>query len=195
MPKDTELDMQEEYSFAGGVRGRYAARFTPREREELVRRSALHEVQLWIARALLQIQSLEATPVTYVALAWGESPEDASQKVTTLFDRSGTPTLRRLFEDASEFGLSAEAIQARFRQVTQERNWLVHRGSIQTQAVATQVADLLPFIRRLEQLSAEARSVELELNRMLETHLARTGLSQQEIELRAADVRSQWLAA
>lgn len=195
MLKDTEIDMREEYSFAGGVRGRYAGRFTPHEREELIRRSALHDVQLWIARALLQVQSLEASLVAYLVLAWGESPEGASQKVPTLFDRSATSMLRRLLEDANEFGLSADEMQARFLQVRQERNWLVHRGSFQTHAVATQVTDLLPFIRRLEQLSAEASSLEQELNGMLEAHLARTGLSPREINRKADDVRTQWLAA
>ncbi len=195
MPKDTELDMQEQYSFAGGVRGRYASRFTPDEREELVRRSALHDVQLWIARALLQVRSLEATLVTYLALAWGETPQRAAHRVTTVFDRSGTPTLRRLLEDANEFGLSADDMRARFRQIRQERNWLVHRGSFQTHAVATHVAELLPFIRRLEQLSAEASGLEQELNRVLKARLARTGLSPQEINRKADDVRNEWLAA
>jgi hypothetical protein len=195
MRGERDWEMRPEYDFSGGVRGRHAARMTEREKEELLRRAAVQDVQTWIGYALLQVQSLEAALFTFLVLAHDHSPEQAVAKAAALLDARGPDRLRQVVEDLRNRGLADEELDARFRRVVDERNWLVHRSGYEGQAPLAAAEKTRLLLRRLERISDEARALRTEIDALIEQHLAQGGLSPNEIDRRTGETKDLWLAA
>lgn len=191
--KDTEMKM--EYRFAGGTRGRFAGRFTPEQRKQLVDKASLQDLHTWIAHALLKLQGLEAILVTYAALGWQESLETAAEYAGRALEPGDDGFSRRLMGDAIDRPRAAEHLIERLRDISRERSWLVHRASFESHMSSARSAEVTPFIRRLEALASDAEGIADDFARALHGRLSREGLSEKEIERRWDEVISRWLAA
>lgn len=77
MKKEGDSEMRDEYDFTHAVRAKHATRMTVRERGELLRRSAVQDVQTWISHALTEVQALEAAFFSYLVLTRDQPPEHA----------------------------------------------------------------------------------------------------------------------
>lgn len=195
MKKELEFEMRPEYDFSGGVRGRHAARFTGRERDELFRRAAVQDLQTWIAHALLQVQALEAALFTYLVLAQDDSPEQAGVKTTTLFDSGEARGLKHLMSELRDRGLPEGELDEKFWRVVNERNWLVHRSGYESQAALSVSQKTLLLLKRLEYMSDEAHALKVQIEHLVQHHLSIRGLSKQEIDKTTDETVGLWLAA
>lgn len=191
MKREADFEMRPEYDFSGGVRGRHAARFTAVERDELVRRATIQDVQNWTANALLQVQELEAALFTYLVLAENRSPQQAGAEAVSLLDPRDVTAPGEVLSTLRGHGL----LLSRLTFVAKERNWLVHRSGVESQAALSAPEAALELLNRLEHLVAEASSLKAQVATLVSQHLSEDGLSNQEIITKADETRDLWLAA
>ncbi len=186
--------MRDEYDFSRAVRGRHAGRLTVRERGELLRRSAVQDVQAWISNTLIEVQCLEATLFSYFVLTGYQLPEQAGALAASLLDDSGVASassvagLRVLSLPAGEF-------EARFGRVVAERAWLVHRSGFECQHARSDREKTAVLLARLESIMDDASAVKAQLEVAVQDHLSRTGLSKEEIDVKTDEAKELWLAA
>jgi hypothetical protein len=195
MKKNPEFEMLPVHDFSGAVRGRVAARFTPEERNALIRRVASEEVQTWTANCLLQAQQLEAALFTYLVLAEKRSPKEAGAEALTLLDCGDQRSVRQILSSLRGKHPLLGGLAHRLAVFAAERNWLVHRSVIESQAVlasANKAADLLD---RLEHVAAEASALRSEIEALVAERLLEDGLSNQEIVTKRDETHDMWLAA
>lgn len=198
MKKDSDTwEMRKQYDFSGGIRGKYASRFRQRgERwEDLFKPAAAHDAQTWLSYSLLRVQQLEGALVTYLSLAWQESPENAGKKAAALVEKTTGKMWIRLLTELQQEGLKQADFEKRLRDVLNERSWLVHRSGFETEAALSNPTDAVALVERFERLAEEAGSLREQIQRLLDQRLHKLGLSSKEIEKRREDVIQRWRAA
>jgi hypothetical protein len=184
MEKDTDFEMRPEYDFSGGVRGRHAAQFAREERDELVRRAAIQDAQNWTASALLRVQELEAALFAYLVLAEKCSPKEA-----------GCLGIGQMLSSLRNRGLMLEELDERLTFVAKERNWLIHRSGLETQAALSAPDRALDHLERLEVLAIRASEAKSQIDALVAQRLAADGYSTQEITAKTDETLGLWLAA
>ncbi|MBD0320451.1 MAG: hypothetical protein ICV87_08965, partial [Gemmatimonadetes bacterium] len=181
MKREADFEMRPEYDFSGGRRGRHAARFSPAEREELVSEAAIRDAQNWTASALLRVQELEAALFAYLVLAEKRSPEEAGSEAVTLLDGRELLGLGRVLSSLRDRGLLLRELDERLTFVAKERNWLLHRSGIESQAALSAPEKALHLLDRLEVLATEASAVKSRIHALVAQHLTADGYSTPEI--------------
>ena len=189
MKREADFEMRPEYDFSGGARGRHAARFAREERDELVRRAAIQDAQIWTASALLRLQELEAALFAYLVLAENRSPEEAGCEAVKLLGIG--PMLSSLHSR----GLLLGELDERLTFAANERNWLVHRSGLESRAALSGPGKALDHLDRLEVLAAEASAVKSQIDALVAQHLTAGGYSTQEISAKTDEALGRWLAA
>ena len=187
MKREADFEMRPEYDFSGGVRGRHAALFAREERDELVRQATIQDTQNWTASALLRVQELEAALFAYLVLAEKRSPEEA-EAVTLLGIGQMLSTLRNR-------GLLLKELDERLTFVAKERNWLIHRSGLESQAARSSPEKALGLLDRLEVLATRASEVKSQVDALVAQHLTAHGYSTQEITAKTDETLGRWLAA
>jgi len=195
MKQDTDVEMRAEYDFTNAARGRHAARFGTRQREELLRTAASRDVQTWISYSLLKVQALEAALFSYMVLTEEQTPEHASEEATAFFDRRDRQGLSGVVSRLRDRGVGDSELERRLRDVVNERNWLVHRGGFESQTVDPSSEQPLGLIARLQHISQEAEALKAQVDRFVRGHLADNGLSRHEIGQKADKTNALWLAS
>lgn len=195
MKKEPEIEMLPKYDFSGAVRGRVAARFTPEERAALIRRVAAEEVQTWTANCLLQAQELEAALFTYLVLAEQRSPKEAGAEAKTLFDCGDQRSARQMLSSLRSKPPLLDGLTHRLTVFADERDWLVHRSGIESQAVLAAPEKAADLLDRLEHIAAEASALKSQIEALVAERLSEDGLSNQEIMTKTDETLDLWLAA
>jgi len=188
-----DKEMRPEYDFSGAVRAKYAARFSEKERSELLRRSAALDGHYWFGHTLKRIQELEAMVVAYLTLGLNRSPEAAGDEAAALLEGNDVASLTRLTSALARVG--KHDLESRFRKVMNERSWLIHKGGF---AVAPEQNDpemIAAAVQRLESTAREADELTRGLRANLEERLNKAGLSSDEVRRRTDEVIHHWLAA
>lgn len=193
MKKVAEIEIRDEYDFSGGIRGRHAARFTPTEREDLLRQAAGQDLQTWTMLALYEVQALEAALFSLLVLAADRSPDEALVTAAALIN-GGEP---RIFDEALSstrcHGLNE--IGRRLASVAAERAWLVHRSGFVSHAALSDPEKATALVGRLQHIAAEARQLKARVDSLVAQHLSHAGLSEEEAITRRNDVIELWQAA
>ncbi|HEX8672439.1 MAG TPA: hypothetical protein VF710_11155 [Longimicrobium sp.] len=195
MKKDPEFEMLPAHDFSGAVRGRVAARFTPEERDALIRRVAAEEVQTWTAKCLLHAQKLGASLFTYLVLAEKRSPKEAGAEALTLLDCIDQRSVRQMLSSLRGKHPLLGGLAHRLAVFADERHWLVHRSGIEGQAVLASPDKAADLLDRLEHIAAEATALRSEIEALVAERLMEDGLSKQEIVTKRDETHDLWLAA
>lgn len=191
MSEESDFEMREEYDLSRAVPSRHAARMTAEAREALHERAAAGTVQAWISHCLRQIQAVEAAMFSYLVLVRNEAPEQAAQTAATfLYLRPDA-----LAGVLRASGISGGEIEGRFRPFGAESRWLVHKSGDDTQTALGSPERALPLAERLQRMATEARALKASVLHLVEQHLARGGLSRQEIEAKTDETAQFWRAA
>lgn len=189
-----DSEMRDEYDFTSAVRAKHAARMTVRERGELLRRSAVQDVQTWISHALTEVQAVEAAFFSYLVLTRNQPPEHAGAlAAAALGDRVPDVITGSAGPDA--FGLPGAELEERWHRLRGERQWLVHRSGIESQDALSNFARMDVLRARLAHIADDAAAVKAQMEEITQHHLSRTGLSKQEIAVKTGETKQLWLAA
>lgn len=194
MRKEGDSEMRDEYDFTNAVRAKHAARMTVRERGELLRRSAVQDVQTWISHALTEVQALEAAFFSYLVLTRNQPPEHAGAlAAAALGDRE--PGMGSESAGPDAFGLPGAELEERWSRLSGERQWLVHRSGIEGQDALSHHERIDALRGRLARIADDAAAVKAQMEEIIRRHLSRTGLSKQEIDAKTGETKQLWLAA
>jgi hypothetical protein len=195
MKKDAELEMRAEYDFTKAAPGRHAPRFGAREREDLITDAASRDVRTWLSYSLLHVQALEAALFSYLFLAEERTPEDANEEATALFEGRSEDGLSGLLNRLRNRGCGDSEFERRLRLVIAERNWLVHRGGLESQHADSSSGPPLALITRLQHIAREAEALKDQFEGFVQGCLADNGLSRSEIGQKADEATALWLAS
>ena len=189
MKADQDDDgMLPEYDFSNAVRGKFADWFTPEEREELLRRSIVGTARAWHEFALERVQALEAALFTRsVVTAPVPCVRDSASCTTQPFS-----ALVRLVGETDGGARLPARLNRRLRELADECRWAAEHGEEGTQGTP---AERLAHIERLERIGREAEALKGEVDGLVQRHLARSGMSEQEIERTTQETAKLWLAA
>lgn len=181
MRAEQDDEMRPEYDWSNAVRGRYANRFTPAEREEMHRRAWPEMVQELSTYTVRQVRELEAALFTFFVLARHEPVQKAARHAAELLD-AGTEC---------RCGLVDAGLLARLRGIAVEREWVQHPATGSDQGRE----GLQLVLQRLEAIYDEVRTIRERVEQLLAEQLESTGMSRQEIERRTEETARLWRAA
>lgn len=185
-PEDDE--MLPEYDFSNAVRGKFADWFTPEEREQILRDSIVGSARAWHEFARERVQALEAALFTRsVVTAPVPRVRDGASSSTQPFN-----ALVRLVGEIDRTAPLPGTLYRRLTDLAGECRWAAEHGEEGTEGTP---AERLAHIERLERIGREAEAVKAEVDRLIQQHLARSGMSPQEIERRTEETAKLWLAA
>lgn len=177
-----------EYDFSNAIRGAFAGRWTPEEREQLLRASAVRTAQAWHRFALTRVQALEAALFTRsVVTAPGLRARDSASATTRPFH-----ALVRLVGEMDGGAQLPGSLYQRLEDLAEECRWAAQQRE---EGIAGTPAERLAYIERLERIGREAEALKLEVDGLVQQHLARSGMSEQEIERTTEETARLWLAA
>lgn len=188
MKVDSEDDMLPEYDFSNAVRGKFAGWFTPEDREEFLRRCAEGSARTWHQFARERVQALEAALFTHSVVT---TPvlrvRDSASATTRPFD-----ALVRLVGEIEGGARLPETLYQRLAALAEECRWA---GQQAADGIEGTPAERLAYIERLERIGREAEALKAEVDANVQQHLARSGMSAQEIERTTEETARLWLAA
>jgi hypothetical protein len=188
MKADSDDEMLPEYDFSNAVRGKFTDWFTPEEREQFLRRCAEGSARTWHQFALERVQALEAALFTRsVVTAPIPCVRDSASSATQPFN-----ALIRLVGEIDPGAPLPRTLYRRLTHLADECRWAAEHGE---QGTAGTPAERLAHIERLERIGREAEAVKAEVDRLTQQHLARSGMSAQEIERKTEETAKLWLAA
>jgi hypothetical protein len=186
--REDDDEMLPEYDFSNAVRGAFAGRWTPEEREWLLRESAVRTAQAWHRFALERVQALEAALFTFgVVTKPVRRRRDFASSSTQPFD-----ALIRLVGEIDRDARLPATLSQRLADLAEECRWAAQQAE---DGIEGTPPERLAYIERLERLGREAEAVKGEVDGLIHRHLVRSGLSEQEIERKTVETAKLWLAA
>lgn len=188
MKVESDDEMLPEYDFSNAVRGTFAGWFTPEEREQFLRRCAEGSARAWHRFALERVQALEAALFTRsVVTAAVPRVRESASSATQPFD-----ALVRLVGEIDRGTKLPGTLHTRLRHLAEECRWAAQQVE---EGIDGTPAEGLAYIERLERIGREAEAVKGEVDGLIHRHLARSGMSEQEIERTTEETARLWLAA
>lgn len=191
MKAEYEDEMLPEYDFSSAVRGTFAGRWTPEQREQILRDSAAGTTQAWHAFALARIQKLEAALFTLLVLGTGANLRRRVRPSTRPFDARPSHALPQLVRDLRRHDVFSGEMDRRLTGLARECEWLLAADARTENGPAEQQA----FVERLERIGREADALREAADAMIRHRLESSGLSVREIERRTEETARLWLAA
>ena len=191
MKTEDDDDMLPEYDLSNAVRGMFADRWTPEEREAIVRDGAYGSVRAMTGYSLERLQALESALFTYLVLT-GEQP--VPNEPAGAAENGGAHPVRDLSAIVAEAGRvkSVDArLLARLQHLVEERTWMMQRPD----EPFTGPGSFNHIMDRLDAIYNEARALKARVDELVQQHLARSGMSAQEIERKTEETAKLWLAA
>ena len=180
-------DMLPEYDFSKAVRGKFANWFTPEEREELLRRSIVGSARAWHQFALERVQALEAALFTRSVVTTPCPRVRDAGSSTQPFN-----ALVRLVEEIDRGAHVPRTLHRQLADLAGECRWAAQQVE---DGIEGTPAERLAYIERLERIGREADALKTQVDGLVQQHLARSGMSAQEIERTTEETAKLWLAA
>jgi hypothetical protein len=179
MKDELDEDMLPEYDFSNAVRGKFADRWTPEEREVLLRESSHASVRSLQAHALEEVRGLESALFVFLVLAGARR------------GRHLPHSLRELVQEMRVASPLEPGLEEKLGTLVDEYAWLVQPRT----EPYTVPGSLTPVLDRLDAAYGLARELKRMIETRLQQHLAGAGLSRQEIEQKTEETAKLWLAA
>lgn len=188
MKVDSDDEMLPEYDFSNAIRGKFAGWFSPEERQQFLRRCAEGSARTWHRFALTRVQALEAALFTRSVVTTSVlRVRDSASATTRPFH-----ALVRLFGEMDGGAQLPGALYQRLEDLAEECRWAAEQPE---EGIAGTPAERLAYIERLERIGREAEALKGEVDGLVQQHLARSGMSEQEIERTTEETARLWLAA
>lgn len=201
MRKRTEPDnweLQDEYDFSRGVRGKHAGRFSFAPADEppsWLRDAAHYDGQSWMSETLRRAQDLEGLFVAFLVLSSHLEPAEAGDQVAESLEQPNLGALRRVLEELGNGPIAVPAnLMGRLEDVVRRRNWLVHK-SLQLRAAGMEPDSLREFVMRLQQLSRDLASLHALLEELMKARLLQQGMTEPEFHAKRGEALRKWIAA
>lgn len=188
MKVDSDDEMLPEYDFSNAVRGAFAGWFAPQEREQFLRQCAEGSARAWHGFALERVQALEAALFTRsVVTSPSLRVRDSASATTQPFH-----ALVRLVGEIDRGTRLPGKLYQRLTDLAEECRWAAQQAE---EGIEGTPAERLAYIERLERIGREAEALKGQVDGLVQQHLARSGMSAQEIERRTEETARLWLAA
>jgi hypothetical protein len=191
MKAEYEDEMLPEYDFGSAVRGAFAGRWTPEQRDQILRDSAAGSTHAWREFALVRVQQLEAALFTVLVLGTGANLRRRVRPSTRPFDARPSHALPLLVRDLQRHDVFSGDMDRRLSRLAQECEWLLTADARTGNGPAEQRA----HVERLERIGREANALRDAADALIRHRLESSGLSVREIERRTEETARLWLAA
>ena len=185
-----EEDTLPEYDFSNGVRGVFAGRWTEEQKAQILRDSIEGSARAWHEFAAKRVQTLESALFGYLVLA--AAPYRPANLSALSADAPPFSTLAELIAALRRCTRFGAELDSRFEALEVEARWAAAYGAEGAEGTPAQ---RLAHMERLERIGREAEALAAAVEKLVQEHLARSGMSQQEIERKTEETAKLWLAA
>jgi hypothetical protein len=160
--------------------------------DEMARAERLTAITQRVGFALWQLQELESSSAQCFVLI-GQAKRGMGEKAgQELLDAALSKTFGATVQRLNKAGILPDALSAKFGDLLQERNWLVHRSRAGSRDAIHSDEAAMKLIARLDQMVSEAGSLLTEMGNLAEQHVLSMGVSSAEIEARTEAMLDQW---
>lgn len=160
--------------------------------QRLAKADRLRAITQKVGFALWQLQELEGASASYFVLVVRASPGMGTEVGKALLDKAQGKTFGGTITQLAIAGCVPKEMEARFRSLLAERNWLVHSSRSSSRCAIHNDQDCLSLLGRLEEIADEAHALITEVGRESEAFVKRYGIMEEQIEAQAAEILRKW---
>lgn len=147
-----------------------------------------------IGFAVWQLQDLETVCAKYLMLRTcikeGITESDYDDLVAKALSKPFGATLRA----AAEASVFSGSLQARFKEILSERNWLIHKSRLDSRSAFYSDSAAHDLIQRIDQISAGVRDLMIEIDKLVDSDAVESGIDLAELSRRTDEMLSIWHA-
>lgn len=160
--------------------------------QHLAKADRLAEITQRVGFALWQLQELEGCAATYFVLLTAAKRGMGLDAGNVLVAKAKGRTFGSTISELARAGLMSEALEARFRKLLAERNWLVHRSRAASRAAVHQPSQFGALIFRLDWIADEALALLGEVGALVGRHTYSQGVSKEQVDEMTATILNRW---
>jgi len=152
----------------------------------------LYAVTQRIGFTLWQIQELESCAAQYFVLVAKAHKGMGSKAGYELLDKALGKTFGATIHAMCQAGLLSSELEAEFRSLLMDRNWLVHKSRSTNRNVIHSDTAAVAFIERLDAMIDHSNSLMEKVLKLTEEHITGLGITQQQIDTEAVRILDEW---
>ncbi len=162
--------------------------------EQSERASRLSAITQQVGFALWQLQELEGACATYYVLVEEATLEMGEEAGNSLEEKEKKKTFGRTIHRLVNAGLLSEEIEARFKYLLSERNWLVHSSRASSRNAIHSDSNMEPLLKRLEKIADESLKLLKHVGSLIESYVKKHGVTEEYIDKKSKEILEQWHA-
>lgn len=155
----------------------------------------LAEITQRVGLTLWQLQELESMAATFFVLLASAKFGMGTEAGETLIASAKGRTFGATITQLKASGLLSGELEARFRRLLYERNWLVHNSRSDSRAAVYSGSAFGVLLLRLDRIAEEALGLLRDLGSRAEKHVMAYGVMPQQIDAEAATLLKAWREA
>jgi len=159
---------------------------------QLEKANRLSAISQRVGFALWQLQELEGVCATYYVLVEEAKLGIGEEAGNTLEERAKKKTFGTTIHKLVKAGLLDKEIEARFKILLFERNWLVHSSRASSRSAIHSDAHMRALLNRLNKISEESLALLKKVGERTEAHVKKYGVSEEYIEKKSKEILEQW---
>jgi len=143
--------------------------------------------------SLLMIQSLELALSQYMVFVHKIRPDLAVDEIEQIFERASKKTFGGLFNELKADHSLSEDLKTKLKELVEDRNWLVHKISVDNQKDMHAPNKLFKLISRVNNIGDKAIYLsKLFINRTDEIIIAKGYMTEEEFDKKTQAIIDSW---
>jgi hypothetical protein len=145
-----------------------------------------------VGYAVWQAAECEDGLAHYVVVRLRAARGVGSEKGRELLEKAQSRTFGHLLKELRSSGTLPPHLEPRLERLLEDRNWVVHRAKRESRGVYNDQTRYTALVTRLDEIGAEATSLNSILESELEEFIVRSGVDRGVIDDEAAELLKRW---
>ena len=159
---------------------------------QLEKVNRLSAISQQVGFALWQLQELEGVCATYYVLVEEAKLGMGEVAGKAMEEKAKKKTFGRTIHKLVKAGLLDTEIEARFKNLLSERNWLVHSSRASGRSAIHSDAHMTDLLNRLNKITEESLDLLKNVGKRAEDYVKKYGVSEEYIERKSKEILEQW---
>jgi hypothetical protein len=160
--------------------------------ENMEQADRLDEIFRRVGAALWMMQSLETQSALYYLVKAKAEKGMGFQEGTKLLIQQNKKTFGNTLRSIESSNILPVDLQARFKHILKERNWLAHGSNIQGFKAIDSEQDTVLFIERLESIKEESKSLMKKLRELAVAYSLENGITEEDMQIGLERAKKAW---
>lgn len=160
--------------------------------EELEKEVLVAQLLARVGYAVWQAAECEDSLAHYVVVRLRAARGVGAKRGRDLLEKAQSRTFGHLLKELRSSGTLPSHLIPRLEQLLEDRNWVVHRAKRESRGVYNDMARYNELTARLDEIGAEATSLNSTLEGELEEFIVQSGINRTIIDAEAAVLLKSW---